>query len=87
MAVADHLSSVSAVSFLVMLVSAIPARRYIDAYKKMLEREGGNPNKRVTFSQMKELNRQAYRKYLCYVLVWCVSTVIFVCSVLVMMQR
>ena len=61
---------ISAISFVVGLAVSIWPRQCIDNFKKILARKGEDPNQRVTFKKMKELDPKLYKQYLTGLILW-----------------
>jgi len=70
--------TIAGISFLAMLTMSIWPRQCIDKAKKILERKGENPNQKVTFKRMKELDSKLYKQYLTGLFIWIPCCLLFV---------
>ena len=71
--------TISAISFVISLAVSIWPRQCIDKFKKMIERQGEDPNQRVTIKKMKELDQKLYRQCVTGWILWLPFGLSFFC--------
>jgi hypothetical protein len=70
------------IGFLMTFAMSIWPRHCIDRFKRAVQNQGGDPNHHITFSEMKRLDPELYRKYMIAVWLWIPCAVIFAIGML-----
>ena len=79
--------AISGISFVIGLAMSIWPRQCIDKFKKILEGQGEEPNQRVTFKKMKELDQKLYKQYLTGFILWIPFGLLFVVFALLALYK
>lgn len=62
--------TISGISFVMGFVASIWPRSCLDQFKEILKSRGENPNQRLGFSRMKEIDPDLFKKYVTGILLW-----------------
>ena len=73
---------VAGIGFLSMFAMSFWPRHCLDKFRHIVQEQGGDPDLRIPFSKMKQLDPQLFRQYMLGVLLWIPCAGTFVAGML-----